>query len=123
MSYRRRQALLTAETVIALAVVGILATALATTISHQHKASRRLAESRADMRLAESVLLAMQTGEPRPAAPDGVKISVQPADVAGRTGPQDCAWAAVRVIRGGRTSVLLGLVRTDALKAAREPSS
>src|SRR5437870_5642618 len=116
-TFRHRGAWFAAETVIALTVVTILAAALAAAMTQHRRASQQLAESRADVRLAEQILAAMQSGEPPPAAPAGVNISVRRLDVPGDvTG--SCAWASVRVTRSGRISELLGLVRADALKGA-----
>ena len=115
-SISRGRAFLTADAVLALAIVGILAAALAATLNRHHKASQRLAEARADVRLAEEVLLAMQSGEKVPSAPQGVKIDLNLLDR--RDAPDGCAWVRVGIARGPRMTELVGLVRADALKGA-----
>src|SRR5689334_9555128 len=83
-----------ADCIIALAVVAILASALAVAVSRENLAEKRLAEQRACTRLAEQTILALQTGQTSPAAPDGVKVSVKKIEAQGEL-PTGMTWVTI----------------------------
>ena len=109
--------ILAMEAVIGLMIVAMLAGLFAVALTQHRKAAQRLTDTRYATRLAEQTLTAMQTGQPLPQPPDGVKLECarlpEPGDL-----PAGCAWAGVRVISGDRSVQLVGIVRADALKEA-----
>lgn len=114
---RTTRAFMTADVLIALVVVGILSSAVAVAVTRQGRASKQLAQTRAAMRLAEATMLSMQTGAARPAAPEGVKITIELATGGGEL-PKGCGWAVVRVNGPAQHAELTGIVRADAMKGA-----
>jgi type II secretory pathway pseudopilin PulG len=115
---RKRQqyrGFLLADSLMALAVVVILTMTLTVAATRQQRASAHLADSRATMRLAEATILAMQTGQPLPPAPEGMTISVRRA-AASQAPPGGCTWAIISVAHGAHTTELIGLVRAGSLK-------
>ena len=115
---RKRQlnrGFLMADALIALAVVVILTMTLTVAATRQQRASSHLADSRATMRLAEATILAMQTEQSPPPAPEGMTIRMRRATV-GQQPPGGCIWAIISVARGAHRAELIGLVRADAVK-------
>ena len=103
----------------ALAIVLILLGVLTAAMTRQHRGADRLAQSRAAVRLAEDTLTAMQSGTERPAAPDGMTITVRPTEVQpALAAPAGNAWIDVTVSYNGRSTALSGIVRADAAKEA-----
>jgi len=98
------------DVVWALAVAMVLPMALTVAVVKQARAQRQLAETRAANRSAESALLAIQAGEPIPAAVHVEKIS---ADA-----PTGRAWVKVSVDGHGAAGELVGLVKADAVEGA-----
>jgi type II secretory pathway pseudopilin PulG len=94
----------------ALAIVGALALALAATMGRQHRAAQKLADTRAAVQVAETVLADLQAGKPAPADqssagdPD-VKVEIRPA-AGGRPGSKTSWVEVVVAIRGGRASLV-----------------
>ena len=104
-----------ADAIIALGVVTILATAMVVAVGRHSRASQRLAEQRASIRLAEQTIIALQTGQTPPAPPADMKVSVRKLE-AKSDAPAQLAWANVTVTRGSHVTDLTGLVRADAVK-------
>jgi type II secretory pathway pseudopilin PulG len=108
------------DAIMALAIVLILLMVLTVAVSRQRRGGERLADSRAALRLAEATITALQTGGKPPAAPDGMSVTVRPAQVQpGAKVPDGTLWVDVNVTYGNaRTSSLCGLVRADAAQGA-----
>ena len=107
----RRRGFILADIAIGLAVVGVVATVLASAVGRTHTADQRLAEDRAASRLAEHVLLDLQHHQPPPTAPAGASITVRRT-----TDPAGGNWAAVDVDLHGRRATLLGMMPGEAAR-------
>jgi type II secretory pathway pseudopilin PulG len=108
---RKRTGILTAETIVAIALVAILLVLLASGIGRQRLASDKLATSRDAVNLAEQTLTALQTGQPAPKALADAKVQVAIVPAAAREGTK---WVKVDVQLNGRSTSLLGIVPADA---------
>ena len=100
------------DTALAIGIVAILMTVMATAVTKQQRAAARLADARDAIRAAEQSITALQTGQPLP-QPAGMTIRVRKLDT-----PCDvprCAWASVTVTSGTASRQLVGLVRADAI--------
>ena len=102
-----------ADTMIGLFVVLVLIATLGTAVARQQRASTRLAEARASLRLAEQVLTALQTGDAPPAVPAGTTMTITPLDT---PAGEKLRWVRVDVVRGGRSQMLVGVVPVKNLK-------
>ena len=94
----------------ALVIIGALALALAVTMGRQHRAAQKLADTRAAVQMAETVLADLQAGKPAPAAPlstgdPDMKVEIRPA-AGGRPGSKTSWVEVVVAIRGGRASLI-----------------
>ena len=102
------------DVVAGLAILAALTLALAAVLGRQHRASEKLADTRAAVQVAEAALADLRAGKAVRPAPDedtGVELSEEGAAGADR-------WVRVTVtVRGGRAS-LAGLVP----KAGRAPT-
>jgi type II secretory pathway pseudopilin PulG len=104
-----------ADVLIAMAIIVILATVLATAVTRQQRASNHLADSRAAARLAEQTLTALQRGDAAPPAPEAAKIEVRAVDAPAPS--TTSRWVQVRATLRGRSSDVIGIVRADAAGA------
>lgn len=93
-----------------LVIVAALALALAAVLGRQHRAVQKLADTRAAMQLAESVLTDLQAGRTREKTSDegDVSVELKPAETAASGAPATAgAWVEVVVrVRGGRASLV-----------------
>lgn len=111
---RIRRGWLAADTMIGLAIVLALLTTLGAALAKQQRASDRLAETRASVRLAEQTLIAMQTSQEAPVAPPDVTITVTALHASG--GAPTLKWVRVTVARSNRVQSLVGLVPAKNVK-------
>ena len=91
-----------------IAIATVLLMAMTVAVVKQARAQRQLAETRAANRAAEAALLAIEAGQPLPAA---IHIEKLPADA-----PPGHAWIKVRVDDHGAAGELVGLVKADSLE-------
>jgi type II secretory pathway pseudopilin PulG len=94
------------DALVAIGVIALLTTALATSMTKQRRAEDRLAASRESIRLAEQALVALQARQSAPVPPEGTTLDIAPADA---SAPAGWRWVTVRVTREGRTITLTGL--------------
>jgi hypothetical protein len=106
-----RRGFFVADIGIGLAIIGLVAVLLVTAVGRHNKAAARLADSRAAVRVAESVLISLQTGAEVPADAEAtVRIERSPAAAAAGV---HWEWASVTVTYRGRSAVLNGLVPAE----------
>ena len=108
---RTRRGILTAEAIVAIALVAFLLVLLAGAVGRQRQASDRLANSRDAVNLAEQTLTAMQSGQDAPKASGDLKVVVTPAEGKASEGMK---WVKVEVRINGRSASVIGLVRANA---------
>jgi type II secretory pathway pseudopilin PulG len=101
---------MTFDALAGLILVAALAAALVATAKQQGVADARLAETRAAARLAEAVLLSLQTDQPSP-QDETATILVEPDPA---PSPPGWSWARVSVQMGTNHAELTGLVRQSA---------
>jgi type II secretory pathway pseudopilin PulG len=112
----RRRGWVAADAITALAIVLILLGVLTTAVTRQQRGANRLAETRAAVRLAEDTLTAMQSGAKPPATPDGMKVTVRPAEAKSElAAPPAFVWVDITITHRGRDTTLSGLARADAI--------
>lgn len=105
-----RRGFLVADIGIGLAITALVAVLLATAVGRHNRAASRLADSRAAVRMAEAVLIGLQTRKPAPAVEEAaVDVQRSPAS----DGPAGWEWATVTVEHRGRSAVLTGLVPAE----------
>jgi len=109
---RKRAGILTAETIVAIALVGFLLFLLASAVGRQRLASERLAASRDAVGLAERAITALQSGQPIPTAPAGALIKVMPVSSSSVT--EKTKWVKVDVRLNGHETSLVGIVPSAA---------
>ena len=110
---RRHHGFLTAEAIVALALVAFVLVLLATGVGRQSKASNRLSDSRMATALAEQTLTALQTGGAVPLTSEGKSVRIKRLDTPSEV--KGLAWATVEARVNGRSASLSGLVRDEAL--------
>lgn len=116
MTHKRphvRPGFLVAEIAIGFFVLSALAVALAVMVHRQNIAAETLNNRRETVRLAEQVLLSLQSDQiPAPAAED-FAITLRRMDTPAAPGGRQ--WVEVDVKRNGQTATLHGLARTELL--------
>lgn len=105
-SMRKRGGWFLIDALVAIGVIALLTTALATSMTKQRRAEDRLAASRESVRLAEQALVALQAKQSAPQPPEGTSLQVLPSDA---SAPAGWRWVTVRVTRDGRTITVTGL--------------
>ncbi len=101
------------DAVIGIVILGILAGVMVDTMRRSNQAQKRLADTRAAARLAESRLVELQSGAPLLAAvPDDQTTSVTALPDPSPAGAM--RWVRVRATVGGREAELVGLVPQSA---------
>ena len=108
------------DLIIGIGLLVVLAIVLTAGSSQYRRGSERLADSRQATRLAEQVMLALQSNEKAPTAGNGETIEIVRLPET-RDLPPGCAWARVGVHRNGRSAELIGLVHADAIPAGARP--
>ena len=102
----RRRGFWVADVVIAIGVVTVLTLALTTLVNRQNAAQRKLASSRAAVRLTEHALLNLQTGQPPPVPEKGDSLDVKFGQA---LDPQSTMrWVQVTAKVRGQTQTLVG---------------
>lgn len=116
----RRRGILMAETLLAMALVGILLTLLVAATSAQRSGARALAERRELVRAAAQTVHVLQRGDAK-TLEDGSTVRVTLEPLPG-TDIGTSAWARVTASRGDREASLIALVPRQAVDAfdARE---
>jgi hypothetical protein len=105
-----RRAFLMMDTLLGLAVVTVLLTALLIAVAHQRKGERLLQQHRAEFRHAEDAANALLAGQP---LPEGARLEVLPAPD-GSAVPAGRAWVRLTL---GKAS-LVALAPKNALQNA-----
>jgi len=93
------------DTVAAMVLLSFMAGVLAVAVNRQQTGLRRLENSRAAARLAESALISLQDGRVLPQSADG-RINMRRLATAS---PSNMAWMKVTAIVQGRSVELIGL--------------
>lgn len=106
---KRHHGIFLAETVVSMALVGILVAILSVSVHQQIVNSQRLNESRSALSLAEQTLTALQTGTQPPKVPPRASVTIQ--HLQAPTPPAGRLWADVRVQLNGREEQVIGLIR------------
>jgi hypothetical protein len=101
----------TADVVMGLMIIVVLAMSLALMVSKQHRGAERLADTRGAVWAAERALATLQSGK----SVDDKSIAVEP--FAGEGVPAGHAWVRVRATFNGRSATLAGLVPAPAKEA------
>jgi len=111
-------------------IVAALTMALAAVLGRQHRAVQKLADTRAAMQVAETVLTDLQAGRPGPGSGrgDDTSVEVRPLEEGGAPGAaagpgvaHTGKWVEVVVsVRGGRAS-LVGSVPQSAAATTKSP--
>jgi hypothetical protein len=110
---RRRGGWVILDTVCGLLVLVTLTATVAASLIRQHNGERKLADTRAAMRLAEETATALQLGEAPPTLDENAAIEIAPLRPA--DGMPVKSWVRVRVTQNGRSASLIALVRADAI--------
>ena len=116
----RRAGFLEIDVLAGLVIVGALAMALAAVLGRQHRAVQKLADTRAAMQVAESVLTDLQSGRsgPAPSAAPDTSVEVRPA-VPADSGERAGKWVEVVVsVRAGHASLVGALPASGAVTPA-----
>lgn len=112
LRHHRRGGFIAFDVVMGMAILGVAAVVLVSSISNGNRAARRLADSRQATRDAEAVLVALQAGLPPPTSDANASISIEPctggATIAGRH------WVQVVATVDGQSRLLVGLVPNTA---------
>lgn len=103
----RQRGFFSLDAMAALALLGVLATAMLAVVSKNNAAAMKLAESRQAARAAEKALVDLQTGHDVEAI-DGADVRLRAVDAAGVPAGMKWACVSVRLERG--SAELLGLV-------------
>src|SRR3954471_20421471 len=106
------------DLVVGIGILVILTLVLTTAAAQYRRGSQKLADSRQAVRLAEQVMLSLQSDQKPPAAADGDNIDIVPLPET-RGLPQGCVWIRVQTRHSGHTAELIGVVKSDAIKGAR----
>lgn len=101
---RKRRGFFLEDAAVGLALVALLAGLLALALNRQNHAARKLADTRAALRLAEQTLLDLQTGQARPPDPRVQIRPLEPPPLPGQT------WVEVAAESQGQRITLLGAI-------------
>src|SRR2546423_1357088 len=104
----RRRGLFAMDAMVGLALVVMLSMLLAVAATRRDRAQRKLADSRAAVRMAEQVLISLQSGQAGPTASPTDAISILPVQSGVLNG--ELRWVEVRVTHNGQTASLIGAV-------------
>ena len=96
------------DVVTGIVVAMVILVALTVSVQRYRHASRRLADQRAAVQLAERVLTDLQAGQQPAAAPEGFKTQVQ--DLPERPATSGIRWVEVRVEGSAVSFSLVGLI-------------
>jgi len=114
---RKSRGFMIADAIIAIGIASILISVLGVALTKQSRASAQLAQQREQVRLAEELMTALQTGAAAPVTPEGFKVNVSKMSGSPDVAP-GMTWARVVVTRGAHTSELIGVVPAAAVKDA-----
>ncbi len=97
---------------VGLFIVSMVAILLASAVTRQNSAQRRLADSRAATRLAEHALLNLQLAQPLPQPAAAEQIEIHPT--AGGQAPAGYTWAVAHAAVRGQQATVFGVVPAGA---------
>ena len=104
------------DVVMGIILVSFIAAILGAAADFHQRALRHLADSRAAVRLAESALLSMQSGQTPPSYGDA---SLTFHRLSGSSDSPGKTWVRVEAAVGGRRASLVGLVPQNAVPTER----
>ncbi len=104
----RCRGILLLDAIMGLSVVALVAVVLAAAVGQTKRASDKLAQQRAAMRIAEQVLTQLQTGQEPTVANDGVRWGAQILEV--QQAVAEHQWVRVSIEWQGQAASLVGLV-------------
>jgi len=104
---RRRRGIFLADMLTAMAIVAVLAVSMFVLLARANNAGRKMAESRAASRAAESFLADLQSARPPLPAP-GQEVAVHPEP--GGAAVPGYAWVRVTATITGESADIVGLV-------------
>ena len=105
---RIRRAFMFVDAIIGLALVGVLLSILAVSMTKRQQAMRELAEQRSVERAAEAALNELHAGRTMP--PTIGDVAIKMTDAPGATAPAGYHWVQVHAVSGKRTATLVGVI-------------
>jgi type II secretory pathway pseudopilin PulG len=108
------------DLITALIILLALMATLTAALVRQQRNERKLADTRAAMRLAEETATALQWGQVPPAPPEGESVEIVPSQPPSQPTPATPAtpagqtWVNIRVTHNGRAATLVALTPAKA---------
>jgi type II secretory pathway pseudopilin PulG len=105
---RNRCGFIFVDAIIGLALVGVLLSIIAVSMTRRQQALRELAEQRNVERAAEAALNELHAGRTMP--PSIGDVAIKMTDAPGGTAPAGYRWVQVQAVSGKRTATLVGVI-------------